>query len=125
MENLSRRLHYPPSEPEKLSTLIRNFNPFYNTRLVLVNIQTVDQLVRVDRRLEARKSLIESYQPSNRRKTNLEPDLVYIETAMCNNVLDDRDAQSRTSEPKKVTCWNYRKVGHITKNYRNKREIKF
>lgn len=101
MENLFKRLRSPVSDNAKLAILLRNLNPFYSEKLGLTEIDSVDQLLRLGRNLEARRSMISSYHPPSRRKTDLEPDLAYIETAPCSSVGSS------------ITCWNCKQTGHI------------
>lgn len=102
MENLFKRLNNPISESAKLGIIIRNLNPFYNEKLGLTEIESTEKLIQLGHSLEARRSMIESYQPPSRKKADLEPDLAYIETkvASCSTVNN-------------ITCWNCRQIGHV------------
>lgn len=100
MENLFRRLNEPVSEATKLAVLLRNLAPFYNERLGLTEVESVEHLLRLGRNLENRKAVIESYQPPRRNRNDLEPDLAYVDSVSCSSVESN------------IRCWSCHEVGH-------------
>lgn len=74
------RLTCDISEEVKLKILLRNISPFYQNQLSLVNVESIAELRRLGKRLEASKEAVEDYVPPSRKTSILEPDLAYIES---------------------------------------------
>lgn len=113
MENLFKRLGNPVGESVKLSVLMRNLAPFYSEKLGLLDIMSVEQLLKLGKNLELRKSLVDSYTPPVKRKTDLEPDLAYVETASCSSM----------GTTTNIKCWHCHKVGHKASECRGTKKI--
>lgn len=79
MENRFKRLSNPMNENTKLVILLRNLNPFYVEKSGLIDIESIEHLMRSGRNLELCRAMMGSYHLSSHKKTDLEPDLA------CNN----------------------------------------
>lgn len=116
MINLFARLPHAPSEDEKLAVLRRNIAPYFIHHSGLTEIQTVDELVTMCKRLESNKYLADNFQPPVvSRRSLLEPDLA------CPTKTHTRMCSTETSESNHTTaplCWNCRKLGHFYRECR-------
>lgn len=105
------RLSCEVSEETKLKILTRNLAPFYQSRLSMVEINTIEELRKFGKKLEAVKESIDSYVPPSRKFSTLEPDMAYvgIETQV-----DSCQAttSSQGDQPKTVVCFRCNKPGH-------------
>lgn len=78
MKSLFARLLTKLSEQTKLKILLRNVAPFYQAHVSVVEISSVDQLLKVCHRIEERKAAVDSYVPPPRKNQALEPDLACV-----------------------------------------------
>lgn len=105
MKTAFKRFTCDVPESAKLRILMNNISPFYQSQLGLAEINSMEELLELGRRLEERKAAIEAFAPPPRNKKFLEPDLAYIysepstSTANCDVVSE-------------FTCWNCGKSGH-------------
>lgn len=117
MNGLFSRLTIDVSQGTKIKILLNNILPFYQTQLALSKIETIDELLKYGRMLEARKSSAESYCPPPSRKSNkmLEPDLAYVEASSSNDgsLIDLNAISSQT--PVQIKCFNCNKIGHVAR----------
>lgn len=109
MKNLFNRLTEPPSDEEKLRMIIRNLNPFYQQGLGYTQVDTLEQLLTIGRRLEDRRSAAESYVSPRPQKGDLETDLSYIGTAT-------------SKSPSQPTCFFCKKPGHFRRECPSRRK---
>lgn len=111
MDNLFNRLTIKVSDASRLKILLNNITPFYQTQLALTDIQSVDHLLDLEQRLEARKASVELFKPPPSRRSDrlLEPDLAYIyhEAQTSRNSVDEVQGQ-----PRGIKCYNCNSVGH-------------
>lgn len=108
MTNMFNRLTVSVDEATRIKILLQNIAPFYQSQLGLVSVTSVDQLLQIGRKLEARKDTIESFTPPPRNRIGLmEPDLAYIYGDPTSSYPSQIDAL--------VTCWNCRKPGHVAR----------
>lgn len=106
MTNMFRRLTMSVSEAVKLKILLRNINPFYQSQLGLVAINSVKELLEFGRKLEARKESIESFKPPPRNRAALmEPDLAYV-------YADSLTSSTPQVDEVSIKCWRCQGMGH-------------
>lgn len=105
MDNLFSRLSTKFSEGIKLRLLLKNLAPFYQFHLSFKEINSISDLLQFGRQLEASRLRADSYVPPTRRKTDLEPDLAFVETAS--------NSSSAASDVSSRLCFNCRKTGHV------------
>lgn len=109
MTNMFNRLTVPVSEPVRLKILLQNINPFYQSQLGLIKVDSIEHLLQLGRQLETKKESIQSFIPPPRNPRNLmEPDLAYVYATA---VRPDRSVNSVQVDEVAV-CWNCRAPGH-------------
>ncbi|KAF5279241.1 hypothetical protein FQA39_LY18313 [Lamprigera yunnana] len=71
----------PLIEEQQLRIILRNLTPFLQMHLALVDISNNNDLIRIGRKLETSRVMIDDYVPPPRRKGNflLEPDLTCLD----------------------------------------------
>lgn len=115
MTLLFSRLTSKLTEEYKVTLLLRNILPFYQSQLALTEVKTVSGLQRLCRRLDQRKESIQCFTSPPRRNQSLEPDLAYVDT-------EPSRRSMAASSPARVntvanastrTCWNCGKPGHL------------
>ncbi|KAJ8982691.1 hypothetical protein NQ317_013163 [Molorchus minor] len=105
MTNIFNRLTIPINESARLKIILPNLAPFYQSQLTLIDIHSIEELVKLGRKLEARKETIESFVPPPRNRNSLiEPDLAYIYT--------DRERPSTSFNTDEIVCWNCKGSAH-------------
>lgn len=133
MKNLFARLSTRISELSQVKIILRNLTPTYQRQLSLVEVNSVDQLLQLGKKLEATKLSVESYTPPVRTARILEPDLAYVQS----DLLDVAGVSATSSVVTPVVkekfvpqtgqnallCWNCRKVGHRAVECREPRKI--
>lgn len=113
MSNMFNRLTVPVGEKTRLAILMKNISPFYQSQLGLVSIESVDQLLELGRKLEARKETIETFTPPPRNRVGLmEPDLAYI-YADSDSIAGPSTTCASSID---LVCWNCQKPGHKANN---------
>lgn len=134
MKNMFSRLSVGLSEERQLSILCRNILPFYQTQLGLIEILSIQDLVRYGRKIEERRHAVESYVPPSRRKGDLETDLAYIETKTPLNIFTVESQNFKTANDhgrrgnNDVTnnkCWNCGSIEHRAGRCTEPRKVKF
>lgn len=109
MTNMFERMSEPVEESKQLKIILRNMSPFYQSNLSLTNIETVSDLLKYCKRLEAKKYDIDNFTLPTRTKHELEPDLAYVSTEKDVSLV----AQPSTcTQIFTITCWNCHKSGH-------------
>lgn len=115
MEALFSRLTCTISATAKLKIMLDNLQPFYQSQLALIEINSTDHLRKLCKQLEARKEVVQNFAPPSRRQKHLEPDLAYLDVTNTN--LEDEDvagvSRFRTSERK---CFNCGSPSHFIQN---------
>ena len=125
MINLFSRLGLPMAEQSKLKIILNNILPWYQDRLSLVDITSIDQLIQLGRRLEARRLTTHAFQsPPACSSKLLEPDLGYKcsrtqRSAQVSVVSEERspsqlELSSKNKPP--LACWNCSGKGHGFRN---------
>ncbi|KAK9709954.1 Zinc knuckle [Popillia japonica] len=117
--NMFKRLSTPVTESVKLKIVLQNMLPYYQEHLSLIDVKSLDHLLELGRKLEARKITIDSYTPPPKSKNNLvEPDLAYVDISPSSrtgnnfNVAEIR--ASTSSEPlSNRRCWNCNGTDHL------------
>lgn len=118
------RLTCEVSEEVKLKILLRNIAPFYQHQLSLVNVDTIAELRRLGKRLEASKEAVQDYIPPSRKTSILEPDLAYIEAeSSLNNCELSTSVAGGISQalPNNIVCYRCNQQGHMAKGCPQKR----
>ncbi|KAK4877578.1 hypothetical protein RN001_010084 [Aquatica leii] len=68
-----------PSESEIIDQILRNLNPYFSERVSLHDVDTLDRLKELCRKVQDVKSRIDKYHPPpQKRSVLLEPDLAYV-----------------------------------------------
>lgn len=129
-----KRLTCTISDETKLKILMRNIAPFYQSQLSLVEVNSIEELRRLGKKLEASKEAVQSYVPPTRKLGVLEPDLAYVDV---DSSVDSCEAftpsssSSSVMDRKEVLCYRCKKPGHLARGctlktakfcYRCKRE---
>lgn len=110
MSGYFKRLTCHISEEAKLKILIRNIAPFYQSQLGLVDINSINHLKELCRRLEERKQSVEKYSAPIKKSAALEPDLAYVSLSESNEALVTE--VPTFSEKKILLCYRCNKPGH-------------
>lgn len=114
MTNLFNRLTVPVAEPLRLKILLKNIAPFYQTQLGLMEIKSIEELLKYGRMLESCKSSVESFKPPpSRRVTNLlEPDLAAVEVGSSETCSAGPPINEVSSVGLEIKCFNCGQRGH-------------
>jgi hypothetical protein len=119
MKNYFSRLRSPPSEKEKLRVIQRNLLPYFVDRLSLTQVESLDHLLTIGRKLEEAKKRMEMHRPPPPRKGLLEPDLAYQGPREGSRPPPTpvRLAEASEMAPagSRVLCWNCRQRGHLAR----------
>lgn len=118
VNNLFDRLTVKVPEAARLKIIRNNLAPFYQTQLALTlaDIKSTEELLKVCRKLEARKTVVEGFNhPPSRRSAMLEPDLAYVETTTSTPLQRDLSAAevNETQTSRTIVCFNCSKAGHV------------
>lgn len=105
MESLFSRLTCSVTAAAKLKVMLDNLQPFYQSQLALVDINSADHLRKLCKQLEARKEAVQNFAPAPRRQKHLEPDLAYFETTET-GLGDEKIAGVSISGRKCFNCGN-------------------
>lgn len=122
MKSLFARLSVRIPEATQIKILMGNLLPYYQTNFSSREINTVDDILRFGRKLEATKSSIDAYVPPPNKASVLEPDLAYVHAEP--HVERCHALQTNTADPsrKPLTCWNCHKTGHRSAECRQTRK---
>lgn len=77
MNNLFNRFERHVNEEAKLQILRKNILPYYQNHLILRDIDTIDELEVLCKKLEQGKEILSKFLPPTYDKTTVEPDLSY------------------------------------------------
>lgn len=77
MNNLFNRLAIEVKEDTKLKTIRKNILPFYQSHLMLTDIQSLDELESLCKKLEQGRDALTNFIPPTCDKSMVEPDLSY------------------------------------------------
>lgn len=119
MKNLFSRLCVAVPEPAQLRILLRNLSPFYQSQLGLVEIDSISQLVKACKQLEARRASVEAYVPPPSRVRSLEPDLACLSAPVTPSRLESVEEVPVFPH----NCWNCGQPGHRSVSCRQPRKI--
>lgn len=100
MTNLFNRCSASINEAMKLKILRKNILPFYQTQLGLVDISTVDELIKLCKRIEDSRVNVLNFVPPTVDKHSVEPDLLYKANAIekqSRKRLDSLEAEKQVS----------------------------
>lgn len=112
LQNLFSRLPIAATEEEKLQVFRRNIDPYFIHSLGLSEVRTVDELLKMCKRLEANRYMANKFQaPSTSRKTSLEPDLAYQGRQRTGGIHEIAPI-SNEREVSRLKCWNCARTGH-------------
>ncbi|KAK9730864.1 Zinc knuckle [Popillia japonica] len=116
MTNLFARFCKKIPDTVQLKVLLKNILPFYQTQLGLVEVTSIQHLLKLCRQLEAKRVSVESFVPPSAKNKTLEPDLAYAqintEVANVNISPSTRNVQN---------CWNCGRSGHRSSQCRQPR----
>lgn len=114
MSNMFARLTVPVNEAAKLKLILQNLTPFYQGHLGLMQVNSLEQLLELGRKLEVRKETMDAYAPPPRnRRSLIEPDLACVYSSQSSLASSHKDV-AEISTPISKTCWNCGKVGHLS-----------
>lgn len=127
MDNLFSRLTTPPQDAERLRIILKTLAPFYQERLSLIDVTSEQRLLELGRQIEKSKRFVDAYKPPYRSKTDLEPDLAYVEVASASTISTNKSQEFRrdfvAANTAKINhtsdkCWNCGKSGHMARQCR-------
>lgn len=127
METMFSRLNTTVSKETKLRILLRNLHPKLQTQLSLVDVESIEQLIKLGRRLEQKFETMDGYiAPSaNRSKRSVEPALCYVASeSEADKSQRKSDSSSsvnvsvppRKSRNNKLTCFNCGSSDHLVRD---------
>lgn len=124
MKNMFARLSEKLKEDKQIKIIRRNLTPFYQTHLGLVEVPSLKELIRLGKLIEQKKVAMENYVPPCRKRTDLEPDLAYLDVKVDVATVESKspvqNIPSPTSRPVEVTssnvCWNCGSREHYARN---------
>lgn len=122
MSHLFDRMPVSVPDELRLQVLRSNILPFYQERLVLIEIKTPYELIEYCRKLETAKVKINEYKPPIGGQLTLEPDLDYCHPAGQSSSLHVREFT--VTEPKLPLCFRCNKPGHFARNCRVRTQLK-
>lgn len=121
MKNLFSRLTHNPSEEQMLRILRKNILPAYQVHIALKDVDTVDELGKLCKKLEDVNSNLQRSRPQLKQNiASLEPDLA------CAVQVNDycKSKHIRSKHVAELKCWSCNQTGHIkrdcTKQSKNK-----
>lgn len=115
MCNMFNRLTVPVNEVTKLRIILQNITPFYQNQLSLVDVKSVDELLKLGRRIEASKITIDSYNPPPRNRGSLlEPDLAFMYTPSVSSISDQAEGRMGEVQAGIRRCWNCKSESHLS-----------
>lgn len=123
MKNMFSRLNEKLSEVRQLKIMRRNLTPFFQTHLGLTDITTVRELIRYGKIVEEKRVNIENYVPPSRKKSDIEPDLAFLDTRSNLATIESVPYPSHSYTPRsrdvgrnKVSvCWNCQSPRHLAR----------
>lgn len=127
MSRYFQRLQCPISEEAKLTLLLRNIAPKYQSGIGALEINSIAELKSLCRRIEQR-TVTHDYAPVSRKTHALEPDLAYVGLAAEMDGLQVSSEESRTrfsppEEVKEIVCFNCKRPGHRAVGCTERRKI--
>lgn len=111
MSGLFDRMPVPVPEALRMQVLMKNILPFYQERLILVEVKTPFELIELCRKIEHTRTNIESFRPPKISDLTLEPDLSYVTPQ--GNV---SKPQANEISVREIRCWRCNKFGHSVKD---------
>lgn len=136
MENLFECLSEKPSEQKKLRILMTRVLPCYQSHLTLQDIQTVDCLAKICRKLEESENSKKRFNPPPQKHTALEPGSSYMPSSSHRSSSKDQGARRTDYSTSNVStgsrkfnnnrqisvlqCWQCNKTGHRSSQCRQK-----
>lgn len=109
MTNMFERMSKPVDEATQLKIILKNLSPFYQMNLSLTEVESVGELLKYCKRLEAKKYNIDNFILPTKSKNDLEPDLAYVSTDTDEIELTRASSGLQISV---INCWNCNKSGH-------------
>lgn len=123
MKNMFARLSEKLIEVKQIKIIRRNLTPFYQTHLGLVEIPSLKELIRLGKLIEQKKVAMENYVPPSRKKTDLEPDLAYLDVRVDVATVESKYVENTPSQiPRQAegtspnVCWNCGSREHYARN---------
>ncbi|XP_014259905.1 uncharacterized protein LOC106672755 [Cimex lectularius] len=116
MKNYFHRLPQLPSQSEMLQVVRGNLQPYYLERLSLQNIESLNELVAVGRKLEETRRRISAQRPPPLPRDSLEPDLAYTPPRRRQEVniqaIEEPVCPLNNPPKPEFRCWNCDGNGH-------------
>lgn len=112
MSSLFDRMPTPVPNILRMQVLMRNILPFYQERLVLVEVKTPFELIELCRKIEQTRTNIASFRPPRVGELTLEPDFSYRSLEASSSL---KPQLHEVSTPE-VRCWRCNKFGHVVKD---------
>lgn len=111
IQSMFKRMNVSVPENFKLKILMRNIAPFFQDKLSLVTVDSVSELLKLGKKIEARKVDLEEFVPPPRKVAGrtLEPDLAYVYAERGPSTSRHIDSTTVSG----IKCWNCELVGHV------------
>lgn len=123
MTSLFDRMPTSVPDPLRLRVLRSNILPFYQEKLVLVDIKTPYELIQYCRKLEEAKEKINEYKPPIKGQLSLEPDLDYSHS-ISKFAPQVKVRELTASNSPQQLCFRCNKPGHIARNCTVRTQLK-
>ncbi|KAK4873229.1 hypothetical protein RN001_015258 [Aquatica leii] len=127
MTCLFDRMPISVSNELRLKVLRGNILPFYQERLVLLDINTTTELINYCRKLEETKLKVKEFKPPQEGQLTLEPDLDYnfiSAKPKLNPLLRETQLQQEKTPTTLKLCYRCHRPGHLAKTCRVRTYIK-
>lgn len=114
MENLFSRLSTPVPELQRLHTIRRNLTPYLLEHLGTKDIESIDELMRVCKRLEENRFRAARNANSQLRADKpVEPAYAYRPSVTYNHSQCPRSKETNAAVFLNLSCWNCNQKGHL------------
>lgn len=111
MKNYFARLPNLPSEKKMLKQIQKNLTPFFQERLALESVKTIEQLRKLCKQIESCRERVNNYRPPPRDNPEcMERDLAY------NHPKDVKKSSHNENKIVNAKCWNCQTYGHRFKS---------
>lgn len=92
-----------------MKIILKNLNPYYQLHLSLIDVTSIDHLIELCTKLKIKKYSIENFgKKPSRKKSDLEPDLAYVDVASSLPSTSSSNSSSfvRCASVNVMKCWD-------------------